>query len=53
MIPIDEKMSESDLRCFGHVQRPVINAPMRKIDLIQVNGTKRGKGRPKSNKKMT
>ena len=32
---------------FGHVQNRAINAPMRKSDLIQVEGTKRGRGRPK------
>ena len=45
--PIDEKMRESHLRWFGHVQRSAINAPIRKSELILVEGTKRGKGRPK------
>ena len=45
--PIDEKMRESHLRWFGHVQRSAINAPIRKSELILVKGTKRGKGRPK------
>ena len=37
--PIDEKMRESCLRWFGHVQRRVINEPVRKSELIQVEGT--------------
>jgi len=37
---IDEKMRERCLRWFGDVQRRAINAPMRKNELIQVEGTK-------------
>jgi hypothetical protein len=40
-------MRESHLRWFGHVQRRAINAPVRKSELIQVEGTKKGRGRPK------
>ena len=40
-------MRESHLRWFGHVQRRVINAPVRKSELIQVEGMKKGRGRPK------
>ena len=36
--PIDEKMRESCLRWFGHVQRRAINEPVRKSELIQVQG---------------
>ena len=32
---------------FDHVQRRVINAPVRKSELIQVERTKKGRGRPK------
>ena len=39
---IGEKMRESHLRWFGHVQ--AINALMRKSELIQVEGTKKGEG---------
>ena len=38
---IDEKMKESHLRWFGHVQRRAINALVRKSELIQVEGTKK------------
>ena len=59
VVPTDEKMRESRLRWFGHVQRRAINAPVRKIELIQVEGIrhqkkkkklrelKKGRGRPK------
>jgi hypothetical protein len=45
--PIDEKMRKSRLKLIGHVQRKVINCLVRKSDLIQVKGTKKGRGRPK------
>ena len=35
MAPIDEKMRESRLRWFDHMQRREINAPVRKSELIQ------------------
>ncbi len=47
MAQIDEKMRESYLRWFGHVQRRKINALVRKSELIQVKRTKKGEGRPK------
>ena len=37
---IDEKMRESCLRCFGHIQRRTINPLVRKGELIQVEGMK-------------
>ena len=40
-------MRESCLRWFGHVQRRVINALVRKSELIQMEGTKEGRGRSK------
>ena len=47
MVSIDEKMRESRLRWFSHVQKRTINAIVRKSELIQVEGTKKGRGRPK------
>ena len=47
MALIDEKMRKSNFRWFVHVYRTTINAPMRKSELLQVEGTKKGKGRPK------
>ena len=35
------KMRESRLRWFGYVQRRVINAPVKKSELIQVKRTKK------------
>ena len=40
-------MRESRLRWFGHVQRRVTNALVRKRKFIFVEGTKKGRGRPK------
>ena len=48
MVPIDKMMRESRLRWFGHIQRRATNAPIRKSELIQVKGTKKGRGRPKT-----
>ena len=47
VVPINEKIRESPLRWFGHVQRKSINVPVRKSELIQVEVTKKGRGRPK------
>ena len=47
VVPINEKIRESHLRWFGHVQRKSINVPVRKSELIQVEVTKKGRGRPK------
>ena len=40
-------MKESHLRWFGHVQRRVIIALVKKSELIQVEVMKKGRGRPK------
>jgi hypothetical protein len=40
---IDEKMKKSHLRWFGHVQRKIINTPVKKSELIQVGETERKK----------
>lgn len=39
----DEKMRENHLRWFDYVQRIVINAPMRKCELIQDKVTRKGR----------
>jgi hypothetical protein len=37
--PIDEMMRKSQLRWFDHVQMRAITAPVKKSELIQVEGT--------------
>jgi hypothetical protein len=37
--PIDEKMGDSRLRWFDHVQRKAINVPEKKSELIQMKVT--------------
>ena len=45
--PIEEKIRENQLRWFGHIQRRLTNAPVRKSDAIHIEGNARGRGRPK------
>lgn len=45
--PIEDKMRENRLRWFGHVQRRPLTAPVRKSDIVQIEGNARGRGRPK------
>jgi len=45
--PIEEKMRESRLRWFGHVKSRSMAAPVRRCELINLPGGKRGRGRPK------
>ena len=47
MAPIEEKLTQHQLRWFGHVQRRPPKAPMRNGVLEQVDNVKRGRGRPK------
>ena len=47
VVPTDEKMRESHLRWFGHVQRRAINAPVRKSELIQIEGIRHPKKKKK------
>jgi len=41
--PIEDKVRESRLRWFGHVQRSV-NAPVRRCERINIPAGKRGRG---------
>ena len=43
--PIAKKIRENHLRWFGHMHKS--HAPMKKSELIQAVGTKKGKGRSK------
>ena len=47
IVPINEKMRKISLKSFDHVERKVINAPMRKRDLIQVKRMEKGRVKPK------
>ena len=40
-------MRESRLRWFGHVKRRSVAAPVRRWEMIDAPGGKRGMGRPK------
>ncbi|XP_070032991.1 uncharacterized protein [Nicotiana tomentosiformis] len=44
---IDDKMREARLRWFGHVQRRSTNALVRRCERLALEGTRRGRGRPK------
>ena len=44
---ISDKMRESRLRWFGHIQRRHETAPVRKVESIHIEGSKRVRGRPK------
>ncbi|KAG2634251.1 hypothetical protein PVAP13_2NG197403 [Panicum virgatum] len=45
--PIEEKLTQHQLRWFGHVQRRPPEAPVRSGVLKRVNKVKKGRGRPK------
>ena len=45
--PIEDKMRETRLRWFGYVQRTSVDAPVRRCEMINISGGKRGRGRPK------
>lgn len=47
VVPIDEKIRKSYLTWFGYVQRKTTYAPIKKNELIQVEETKKDRGRPK------
>ena len=47
MAPIEEKLTQHQLRWFGHVQRRPLAAPVRNGVLERVDNVKRGRGRPK------
>ncbi|WMV29493.1 hypothetical protein MTR67_022878 [Solanum verrucosum] len=42
-----DKMREVRLRWFGHVKRRCIDAPVRSCEWLVIQGTRRGRGRPK------
>ena len=44
---INDKMRESRLRWFGHVQRRLESAPVRRCESLDLGVFRRGRGRPK------
>jgi len=44
---IEEKMRENCLRWFGHVRRRPTDAPVRRVERINLGQVKRAQGRPK------
>ncbi|XP_070017308.1 uncharacterized protein [Nicotiana sylvestris] len=44
---IDDKMREARLKWFGHIQRRILDAPVRRCERLVVEGTRRGRGCPK------
>ena len=44
---IEDKMRESRLRWFGHVQRRPLTAAVRKCEVLDLGDFRRGRGRPK------
>ena len=47
IVPINEKMRKISLKSFDHLERKVINAPMRNRELIHVKRMEKGRERPK------
>ena len=45
--PIEDKMREYRLRWFGHVERRPIDAPVRRVEKIDIEQGKKLRGRPK------
>ena len=49
--PIEEKMGETRLRCFGHVERRPVNSIIRRVD--QVKSSQITRGRPRKTIRKT
>ena len=45
--PIVEKLVENRLRWFGHVERRLVDAVVRRVDQMEESRVKRGRERPK------
>jgi len=48
VVSIENKLRESRLRCFGHVKRRGVDAPIRRCELISLLVCTRGRGWPKN-----
>ena len=47
IVPIEDKMRENRLRWFGHVGHKPIDAPVRRVEKIDIEQGKKLRGRPK------
>ena len=47
IVPIEDKMRENRLRWFGHVRHKPIDAPVRRVEKIDIEQGKKLRGRPK------
>ena len=47
IVPIEDKLRENRLRWFGHVHRRPLDAPVRRLESMHIDKSKRGRGRPK------
>ena len=45
--PIEDKMRDTRLRWFDQVKRMSVDAPVKRCEMINIPGGKRGRGRPK------
>ncbi|KAL7247477.1 hypothetical protein ACSBR2_002399 [Camellia fascicularis] len=45
--PIEDKLRENRLRWFGHIQRRPTEAVVKRCDAVTVDGSVRGRGRPR------
>ncbi|CAL5439689.1 unnamed protein product [Camellia sinensis] len=45
--PIEDKLRENRLRWFGHIQRRPTDAVVKRCDAVTVDGSVRGRGRPR------
>ena len=45
--PVVDKIRESRLRWFGHINRRPVDDPIRRVDALDMTQVKKGRGRPK------
>ena len=51
--PIVEKLVENRLRWFGHVERRLVDAVVRRVDQMEESQVKRSRGRPRKTVRET
>lgn len=47
MASVVDKIQEVSLRCFGHVKRRDMDAPVRRCEKLAIGGPRRDRGTPK------